>query len=315
MIVVTGEYGQLGNRLIVFANLIAAAQEHGLRVANPAFHAYAELFEGTRGDPLCRYPRVRSWLPAGRRTREAMHAALDTARRYIRRLRRRTGVLPPFLRTLEIGWERRCDLDGPEFLEPARRAGLLLVRGWRFRAERSFERHAEAIRTFFAPAEPQRARIAAGVRELRRGVDLLVGVHIRQGDYRTFLGGRFYHPTRHYAALLRGLRREFEGRRVRFVPCSNEPQDATAFDGVDVACGPGDVLGDLYTLAACDYLVAPPSTYSMWASFYGETPLYTLLDPQRTPTRADFAVVRNFVRSGEDHMRQPAPAVAAAQCR
>ncbi len=54
--------GRLGNRLILFANLIAYAAEHGDRVANVTFHSYAHLFETTRRHLL----PVSDCGPAGR---------------------------------------------------------------------------------------------------------------------------------------------------------------------------------------------------------------------------------------------------------
>jgi hypothetical protein len=35
---------------------------------------------------------------------------------------------------------------------------------------------------------------------------------------------------------------------------------------------------DLYSLARCDYVFGPPSTYSQWASFYGNKPLLHVFD-------------------------------------
>ena len=32
-------------------------------------------------------------------------------------------------------------------------------------------------------------------------------------------------------------------------------------------------IEDLYALSLCDYILGPPSTFSMWASFYGKKPL------------------------------------------
>ena len=32
-------------------------------------------------------------------------------------------------------------------------------------------------------------------------------------------------------------------------------------------------IEDLYALSICDYILGPPSTFSMWASFYGGVPL------------------------------------------
>src|ERR1039458_6367739 len=48
--------GRLGNRIVLFANLIAYAAEHGYRLVNVTFHSYASFFETTRRDVYCRYP-------------------------------------------------------------------------------------------------------------------------------------------------------------------------------------------------------------------------------------------------------------------
>ena len=56
--------GRLGNRIVLFANLIAFAAEHGHRLINFTFHSYASFFETTRRDVFCRYPVAArpSWL-------------------------------------------------------------------------------------------------------------------------------------------------------------------------------------------------------------------------------------------------------------
>ena len=56
MLIISAKSGQLGNRLLLFANFIAWATEHNLTVLNPAFDEYAEFFVGTAGDFLCCYP-------------------------------------------------------------------------------------------------------------------------------------------------------------------------------------------------------------------------------------------------------------------
>ncbi|MCS6783545.1 MAG: hypothetical protein NZ482_10320, partial [Gloeomargarita sp. SKYG98] len=60
--------------------------------------------------------------------------------------------------------------------------------------------------------------------------------------------------------------------------CSDEnliPQ-GHHFSGLPVHWGTGHIIEDLYGLAECDYLIATPSTYSGWASFYGQVPIYFL---------------------------------------
>jgi len=49
-------------------------------------------------------------------------------------------------------------------------------------------------------------------------------------------------------------------------------------------------MGDLYALAKCDYILGPLSSYSQWASFYGNKPLYQLTGSQERLERAKFQV-------------------------
>jgi hypothetical protein len=35
-------------------------------------------------------------------------------------------------------------------------------------------------------------------------------------------------------------------------------------------------ITDMYVLAACDAILGPPSTFSIWASYYGRVPLMQL---------------------------------------
>lgn len=305
MIVISGDFGQLGNRLTVFANLIAGACEHGLRIANPAFHGYAGYFEATQRDLWCRYPpRPSAWPPApGLRRR--LHRGTDVLRRYARKFRNRTGRWPPLLRVIDIGWRERCDVDGPEFLALARRPGLLIARGWLFRALGSFERHAETVRNFFTPVARHRRPVAALLGRLRRSADVVVGVHVRHGDYRQFLGGRYFLETAQYAALMRRMRALLAGRRVAFLVCSNAGQSAETLAGLDVTPGTGHELEDLYALASCDYLIGPPSTYTMWASFWGRVPLRFILDPDAPLRLEDFQVFRNLHRCTREYAEQP----------
>ena len=58
LFVISGRCGRMANRIILFANFIALAEEQGHRVANPTFHSYAKWFETTRNDIYCQYPRA-----------------------------------------------------------------------------------------------------------------------------------------------------------------------------------------------------------------------------------------------------------------
>lgn len=279
MIVVAAKYGQLGNRLFLFASFVATAAEHGLRVANPAFGEYADEFAATAADPLCRYPPRRARVPLPR----ALAYGLARAAAGVSR---RLGGRPwPVLRAYDDG----VDVGAPAFVELARRR-LVFVQGWLFRDPPSFERHADAVRAFFRPLERHETAARTAVAAARARGDVLVGVHVRRGDYRTFAGGRYFYEPDVYAGAMRRVAAQLAGRRAVFLLCTDEPHDVAAYGGLELVRGPGHPVADLHALAGCDYLVGPPSTFTAWASFYGRVPLRSLDSPTAALELDRFAV-------------------------
>jgi hypothetical protein len=84
------------------------------------------------------------------------------------------------------------------------------------------------------------------------------------------------------------LRRTLGDRRVGFLVCSNTALEARTFVTLETLLGLGHPLEDMYSFARCDYLVGPPSTFTMWASFYGKVPLYPMRDAETMPALEHF---------------------------
>jgi hypothetical protein len=275
-LVVAHPVGQLGNRLFLSAYLYAFAHHYGLRVWNPALAEYADFFEGSAGDWWARFPPRQSTgrsLPTPHRLLLA---------RCVDAVARLTAMLPCGL----PGWsaldilashdqpDRDFPLSDPAFLTRLQRPGFLLLRGWKFRERAALALAHPALVRYFTPVQTIRERVADTLQAARKAGDHVVGIHIRQGDYAHWLGGKYFFPTARYAAWMREITRLWPERKVSFVICSNTPPPRSDFPGLQVTPGPGDPVADLYSLAACDAILGPPSTFSLWASFYGEKPLH-----------------------------------------
>lgn len=282
MIIIAQRFGQLGNRLLLFAHLIAFAQEHHLTVVNLAFEEYAPLFQATRGDLFCRYPPARSRLkPTARRRHWLFRLAA-------RALREAEARHLPFVRACRLADDQTLLLDA-EFARLARRK-IVFVGGWLFRMPGPLADSAPALRDYFRPLDESAQAAARSARSARDGCDVLMGVHVRHGDYRGYAGGRYFFTPEQYAALMARAASLFPAQRVGFLICSNESQPAAPFEGLRVTFGPGDLIEDLYALAACDFLLGPPSTFTWWASFYGGVPLCQIQAADAAFTREDFKV-------------------------
>lgn len=135
------------------------------------------------------------------------------------------------------------------------------------------------------------------ITDIRRNADIVIGVHIRHGDYRTFENGRYYYTLEEYYQFMQRIQQVYQEKRVAFFISSNETFDVHLFKGCECFRfgkePSGDIL-DLYTLSLCDRIIGPWSTYSRWASFIGEVPLCCIKETKQSFTEDSFSVITDF---------------------
>jgi hypothetical protein len=297
MIVIGRRAGRLGNNLILFSHVIAAAIEHGAQAAHPGFYRYARHFRGPRADLLCRFPARAGGGTPSRALARLIDQAIYGSARSLAALRCRRFPLS----VIRLAGGERYDLDCDEFERLARKRRPTVILGWEFRGPTNVARHAESIREYFRPIEAHEAAAAEVVARARGAGDVLVGIHVRQGDYKTFRGGRYFFTPSQYAAAMRRMADLLSPRRAAFLVCSDAALDAADFPGLRVSFGAGHFVEDLYSFAACDYLLGPPSTFSAWASFYGRTPL-RVLESRDNELRLDQFHVNSCAQAPDDRL-------------
>ena len=289
MIVIASKVGRLANRLLLFAHFIAAGAEHGFLVVNPAFHPYARYFPSTARDLLCRFPAGRR-LPAPPGSRQALYRVAELAADGLHRVQgagRDVGLI-------RLRRDQALDLNSREFLDVVDRHRIVFVQDWFFRNRDNCARHRELIRSHFTPAERHLAGARAAVERARQRGSLVVGVHVRRGDYRSFKGGRFFYSHEQYRGILEQVDAAFSADDVAFLVCSDAHVPERSFESMNIVYGNGHQVDDLYALALCDRLVGPPSTYTKWASYYGDVPRYVIKDPSESPGAGSFQVSRGL---------------------
>jgi hypothetical protein len=265
---VTDSVGGLGNQLFRYAHVAAHAQHTGATLVYPGF-THAAAFPALRDDALCRHPPPQLPVPARMRP-----LAVSLARAG-GRLARRAGVHAQG-GEVDLG---RLDRHGR----------VTMLSGWGLRDSEALGAHAARIREFLALDPGHVARGRAAVEAARRRAYLIIGLHVRQGDYREWQGGRWFFEDEVYAELMRSAIEGFAGTDVAFLVCASESRARPAFAGLPVHDGPGDQYGDLAALAACDRILGPPSTFSSWAAFSGDVPYGYVLQAGTAVTPATFA--------------------------
>lgn len=162
-----------------------------------------------------------------------------------------------------------------------------------------FAKHQSEIRRFFAINPDIETKCQRIIDDLKNDSELLVGVHLRRGDYRTFHNGEWYYSDDQYARWMEALSKE---KRVKYVLFSNETINVSFFMryGLDVISVSGSPVEDLCCLSKCDYIMGPPSTYSWWAAMYGNRQRLILEGRDDVYTWDDFMYLEERVYAGND---------------
>lgn len=173
------------------------------------------------------------------------------------------------------------------------------TKGWQTRSDtRYLQQTLPELQRIFRPKDDIMTKAEAMVAELRQEADLVVGVHIRRGDYATWHDGRFFYELEDYRQFMLRVQALYAGRRVSFFISSNE-----AFEPDDVFEGcrcrrfgrePSGAILDLYTLSVCDLIIGPFSSYSRWASFIGHVPLCFLESKDQQFDASSFSPIVDF---------------------
>ena len=267
-------------------------------VFNPSFDEYAPHFQFANRDLLCKYPPLPVPLPAGPQARTRYQKKMECwadPQRFNRRPWRRFMAL-----THPLG-DELCFMNEAPFWQLAHEKKVLFLYGWPYRDYAAFDKHADTIRKFFQPTAHIQTNVDALFARCRAKGDLVIGVHIRRGDYKEYEDGRFFYEPGQYAALMRATAALLPDRKVHFLICSNEPVAVEAFQEFDFSLGTNQIAEDLHSFAKCDYILGPPSTYTMWASFMGQVPLYRIFDPNAPVTLRDFGYTGGDCDTPEQH--------------
>jgi len=278
MIIISAKTGQLGNRLFNFANFIGFAAENKTKLINPCFEEYASHFETTSRDVMCRFPAKPNFnkLNASSKKRHYLYRLVSRLVKIIDKYKL-NGKLVRHIRCPDNRIYMLDDTDAAKI--PFKETGFAFVSGLNFRDISHIRKYLPDIRAYFTPIEPHRVNVENLVKSARTDCDVLIGIHIRAGDYSQHLGGKFCFGIEDYLGFMRQVLSLFPNQRLGFLVCSNGDLQREAFEEFNYCFGNNDFIEDMYSFSQCDYILGPPSTYTLWACLYGDVPLCFIQDP------------------------------------
>ena len=153
------------------------------------------------------------------------------------------------------------------------------------------------LQYIFKPRKEIVEKAESFIANIRESSDMIIGVHIRHGDYKTWRNGRHFYTIEEFHQFMLRLQQLYGNKKIAFFISSNANFSLESFEGCHCYRygkePSGDIL-DLYTLSLCDRIIGPWSTFSRWASFIGEIPLCFIKEKNQQFSEGSFSIVTSF---------------------
>ena len=243
---------QMCNNLLQYAHVYAWGREHGRKVISMRFSYKYQYFH------ICHTPLTGfGWY-----------------------------LLAKYLAAVKIlptASFKHADCDREALERMMLRHRHIVVSGWNVRFYDLFLKYRQEICDLFSiddcyttPVKKKMSDISDSPSSILR-----LGVHIRRGDYAKWNDGIYCYDDETYARHINRFAEMHKDSEVHVFLSTN---DSTVTEEryqelcpmVHVHAFQGSAPEDLFMLSECDYLIGPPSTFSLVAAMYRDIPLYRM---------------------------------------
>ncbi len=246
---------QMCNNLLQYAHVYAWGREHGRKVISMRFSYKYQYFH------IC-------------------HTSLTGFGWYL------FAKYMAALKLLPTASFKHSDCDREALERKMLRHKHIVVSGWNVRFYDLFLKYRKEICELFTLDEqytaPVKDKMASpSVMSSEAETSLALGVHIRRGDYAEWQNGQYYFDDAVYAAHINRFAELHPDQTIHVFLSTNDNQ--VSAEAYQQACPKvvihhfkGSAPEDLFMLSECDYLIGPPSTFSLVAAMYRDIPLYRM---------------------------------------
>lgn len=269
--------GRLANQLWNFISVYAYCLERGYECRNYCFYDYAQFFN----------------IPVGNTIIERLFfKPIIAGKNFLRRFYQWYVVWTKKNKTVLFSQSKFNTNAAPHFLPPSAQpdevlsiweggtSDALYLSGWLFRNPVGLKKFYKQIAAYFKPKAEVVNDAHKLVNLMRTRFTQVVGVHIRQGDYKLFENGKYYVSVPAVVSILKEYlkKNNRSASDTGFIICSDEPVNALDFEDLQVAVSTANAATDLFALSLTDVIIGSNSTFGPLAAYLGNKPFIVFQD-------------------------------------
>jgi hypothetical protein len=277
VIMLSHDGGELANQLWTSASLYAFSKEIDAQYENYSFFEYGKYFN-PQVVPQSFFASILFRLPINFKRRSGISSKI------FRTIYKTVQVfLKPLIYKNLI--PSSCD-GGIYYLPPTKDFNLpnviyskkylyfTSVSGGVFRNPVGMEKYRNDIVHYFSPNTKIEKKVSSIINEIRRNFKKVVGIHIRQTDYKEFKGGKYFISQEKVVSIAReyleinGIKKE----DVCFLITSDGAIDESLWNGLNIYVSKENMVTDLFLLSSADAVIGSDSTFGHFAAYYGNIP-------------------------------------------
>ena len=267
LIIISDPYGNWGNRLILFSYAICWAKKHNSMVLNPSFKTYSKYFPHFQENFLCAIPLI---IKVNKSIINFFNNLFSHS--FARITKRNDFIFTNNINNLCL-YKKDKNTESHFFNNTLKSKCVVFLSGFLF-GNRDFnhiKKNRNALIHYFKFQEFISSEGDLILSKFQNKNNLVIGLCIRQGDYKTHEGGKYYLNDSQYLTIIKILRKQFENNINFFIASEESKPNFPMLDNVIVSCG--NPALNIYMLSKCDFLIGPPSTFLTWSSFYKSVPV------------------------------------------
>ncbi len=146
--------------------------------------------------------------------------------------------------------------------------------GWLFRNPAGLKRCRRELVSAFTPNSAIEKKVTDIIGSLRQTHEKIIGVHIRQHDYREFKGGAYFIDQTRVKEIIDEFiqRNSINKNATLFLITSDGPIEGSIFRNLNTYISKEDSVTDLFLLSSTDMIIGSDSSFGAFASWYGNIP-------------------------------------------